>query len=86
MRPEQRLFLQLHFQHTFLMLGCVALNAYSLCNQIFIKDKSKKQIVKKNQLSTQLKYWDDNKQPFSFNGTIKERLYYNKAMILCCWR
>lgn len=86
MRPEQRLFLQLHFQHTFLMLGCVALNAYTLCNQIFIKDKSKKQIVKKNQLSTQLKYWDDNKQPFSFNGTIKERLYYNKAMILCCWR
>lgn len=86
MRPEQRLFLQLHFQHTFLMLGCVALNAYSLCNQIFIKDKSKKQIVKKNQLSTQLKYWDDNKQPFSFNGTIKERLHYNKAMILCCWR
>lgn len=86
MRPEQRLFLQLHFQHTFLMLGCVALNAYSLCNQIFMKDKSKKQIVKKNQLSTQLKYWDDNKQPFSFNGTIKERLYYNKAMILCCWR
>lgn len=86
MRPEQRLFLQLHFQHTFLMLGCVALNAYSLCNQIFMKDKSKKQIVKRNQLSTQLKYWDDNKQPFSFNGTIKERLYYNKAMILCCWR
>lgn len=86
MRPEQRLFLQLHFQHTFLMLGCVALNAYSLCNQIFMKDKSKKQIVKKNQLSTQLKYWDDNKQPFSFNGTIKERLHYNKAMILCCWR
>lgn len=68
------------------MLGCVALNTYSLCNQIFMKDKSKKQIVKKNQLSTQLKYWDDNKQPFSFNGTIKERLYYNKAMILCCWR
>lgn len=59
------------------MLGCVALNTYSLCNQIFIKDKSKKTNSKKKSVI----YTIDNKQPFSFNGTIKERLYYNKAMI-----